>query len=58
MARQAQYSLAQSGVAVPSRVTFRTLGSQSDDLTAVAAALIERECREQLDLLVDSAPTE
>ena len=54
----AQYSLAQPGVAVPSRVTFRTLSSQTDDLSEVAAALIERECQEQLDLLVDSAPVE
>jgi hypothetical protein len=54
----AQYSLAQPGVAVPARVTFRTLDSQPADMTAVAAELIERECQEQLDLLVDSAPVQ
>jgi hypothetical protein len=54
----ARYQLAQSGVAVPARVTFRTLNSQPADLSAVAAALIERECQEQLDLLVDSAPVQ
>ncbi|WP_129790591.1 hypothetical protein [Sphingosinicella sp. CPCC 101087] len=54
----AQYQLALNGVAVPSRVTFRTLESPPADMTAVAAALIERECQEQLDLLVDSAPVQ
>ena len=55
----AEFSLAQPGVAVPSRVTFHTLESPPPaDMSAVAAALIERECREQLDLLVDSAPVQ
>jgi hypothetical protein len=54
----AEYSLSQPGVAVPARITFRTLGSAPADMSAVASALIERECREQLDLLVDSAPVQ
>lgn len=53
-----EYQLAQSGVAVPSRVTFRPLGSAPGDMQGVAEALIRNGCREQLDLLVDSAPTE
>jgi hypothetical protein len=50
------YSLSQSGTAVPSRVTFRTLNSAPGDMQAVADALIRNGCQEQLDLLVDSAP--
>ena len=54
----AQYSLSHPGVAVPSRVTFRTLASPPADMQGVAEALIQNQCREQLDLLVDSAPTQ
>lgn len=54
----AEYSLQHPGVAVPSRVTFRTLNSTPDDMQSVAQALLQNECREQLDLLVDSAPTQ
>lgn len=49
------YSLALRGVAVPTRITFRTLASEPTDVQAVAAALISNGCQEQLDLLVDSA---
>ena len=54
----AEYRLQHPGVAVPSRVTFRTLASPPADMQSVAQALIQNECREQLDLLVDSAPTQ
>ncbi|HYN45999.1 MAG TPA: hypothetical protein VES64_04840 [Allosphingosinicella sp.] len=54
----AAYSFRQRGVAVPTQITFRTLRSQPANLQAVAAALIENGCREQLDLLVDSAPNQ
>ena len=50
------YSFRQTGVAVPVQIIFRTLRSQPADLQAVAAALIENGCQEQLDLLVESAP--
>ena len=50
------YSFRQAGVAVPTQITFRTLQTSPTDLQAVAAALIENGCQEQLDLLVESAP--
>jgi hypothetical protein len=50
------YSLRMPGVAVPTRITFRTLASPPADLQSVAAALIANGCQEQLDLLVESAP--
>lgn len=52
------YQLRQAGVAVPTQVTFKTVGPVSDDLQAVAQALISRECDEQIDLLLATAPTE
>ncbi|MGZ8346528.1 MAG: hypothetical protein ACXWUP_05375 [Allosphingosinicella sp.] len=48
------YQLRQPGMAVPATVSFRRLRSQPGDIPAVAAALIEAGCQEQLDLLVDS----
>ena len=51
------YQLRASGTAVPARITVRALGSQPTDIQGVAQALIANECREQLDLLVDTAPT-
>ena len=54
----AEYRLQHAGIAVPSRVTFRTLASAPADMQGVAQELIRNECREQLDLLVDSAPTQ
>ncbi len=52
------YQFRQAGVAVPTQITFRTLNSQPSDMQAVAAALIQAGCQEQLDLLVDSAPNQ
>jgi hypothetical protein len=52
----AAYSFRQAGVAVPVEITFRTLRTEPTDLQAVASALIENGCQEQLDLLVESAP--
>ena len=37
---------------------FKTLNSQPADLAGVAEALIQNGCQEQLDLLVDTAPTQ
>lgn len=54
----AVYQLRQEGVAVPTEVTFKTVGPVSDELPAVAEALIRHECEEQLDLLLATAPTE
>jgi hypothetical protein len=50
------YTFQQPGVAVPVQITFRTLRSEPHDLQEVASALIENGCREQLDLLVETAP--
>ena len=50
------YSFAQPGVAVPVQITFRTLASEPTDLEAVAAALIENGCQEQLDVLLETQP--
>jgi len=50
------YSFSQAGVAVPAQITFRTLGSEPADLQAVAAALIENGCQEQLEVLVETQP--
>jgi len=54
----AVYELRQAGVAVPTRVTFKTLQSAPSDIQAVAEALIRNRCQEQLDLLVATAPAE
>jgi len=53
-----EYALSQPGVAVPSRITFRTLANAPADMQGVAQALLAAGCQEQLDLLVDSAPQE
>ena len=50
------YSFRQPGVAVPTQITFRTLASAPTDLSAVAAALIEKGCQDQLDLLIETQP--
>ena len=51
------YRISQSGNPVPSTITFRALNNAPSDMPAVAEALIRNGCQEQLDLLVDSAPT-
>lgn len=53
----AEYQLSLSGSPVPSRIRVRTLQSRPADIQAVAEALIRNDCREQLDLLVDTAPS-
>lgn len=50
------YVFRQPGVAVPTQITFRTIASEPADLDAVAAALIEKGCQEQLDLLIETQP--
>lgn len=52
----AAYSFRQPGVAVPVNITFQRLTSDPPDLQAVAAALIEKGCQDQLDLLVEAQP--
>ena len=43
---------------MPSSVRFKALNAQPADLAGVAEALIQNGCQEQLDLLVDTAPTQ
>ena len=52
----AEYRIRQPGVAVPTRITFRTVTTIPTDAEAVAQALIERECQEQLDVLIETTP--
>jgi hypothetical protein len=56
IANGASFSIAQSGVAVPTQLTFRTLAREPADLEGVAAALIANGCQGQLDILVESQP--
>jgi len=56
IANGASYTFAEQGVAVPTRITFRTLTTEPTNLQAVAAALIENGCQDQLDLLVETQP--
>ena len=56
IANGASYSISQSGVAVPTQVTFRTLTQEPSDLQAVASALIANGCQSQLDVLVETQP--
>lgn len=58
IANDAEYQLRAPGVAVPSRVRFKTLDARPADMTAVAEALIRNGCDEQLDLLIESAPAQ
>jgi len=50
------YIFRQPGVAVPTQITLRTLQSAPADLAAVAQALIENGCQDQLDLLIETQP--
>ena len=56
IANGATFSIAQSGVAVPTQVTFRTLAREPADLQGVASALIANGCQGQLDVLVETQP--
>jgi hypothetical protein len=56
IADDAEFQLRHGAVAVPARIRFKTLASEPADMTAVAEALIQNGCQEQLDLLVDSVP--
>ena len=54
----ASYSFTQPGVAVPTNITFRVLSAEPRDVQAVAEALIANGCQNQLDVLVESQPTQ
>jgi hypothetical protein len=52
----ATFTIAQSGVAVPTQVTFRMLAREPADTQSVASALIANGCQGQLDVLVQTQP--
>ena len=56
IANGSTYSFSESGIAVPTQITFRTLASEPADLEGVAAALIANGCQDQLDVLVETQP--
>jgi len=56
IANGSSFSIAQSGVAVPTQVTFRMLTREPADLEGVASALIANGCQGQLDVLVETQP--
>ena len=54
----AEYSLKWADSGEPTRLRFKTLAAIGDDPTALAAALIDKDCQAQLDLLIGAAPQE
>ena len=58
IANNGEYRLRQAGVAVPTRITFKTLSTQPGDIQAVAQALIANDCQEQLNVLVETTAEE
>ncbi len=56
IANNTEYQISQTGSPVPTSVRVKVIGAVTGDLTAVADALIRNGCREQLEILVDSAP--
>lgn len=58
VANGATYTFSQPGVAVPVTITFRLLASEPRDVQGVAEALIANGCQGQLDVLVESQPTQ
>ena len=54
----AEYQLNWTGAPEPTRLTFATLAREPNDLTSVAQALVTENCQNQLDLLIETAPTE
>ncbi|MET1111704.1 MAG: hypothetical protein ABWX67_09290, partial [Allosphingosinicella sp.] len=54
----AEYSLKWADAGAETRLRFKTLAAVGDDPTALAAALIDKGCQAQLDLLIKAAPEE
>lgn len=50
----ARYRLSWAGASVPTALTFRTLASEPSEPDAMAAALIEKDCAAQLDVLIQA----
>lgn len=53
-----EYQLTWQGAPEPTRLTFATLQREPSDLTSVAQALVTENCQNQLDLLIETAPSE
>jgi hypothetical protein len=58
IADNSDFEISEPGVAVPTHIHFKALESEPSDVQGVAQALIAHDCRQQLDLLVDSSPSE
>ena len=54
----AGYEVNWAGAPEPTRLSFATLEQEPTDLATVAQALIGEDCQNQLDLLIESAPSE
>jgi hypothetical protein len=54
----AEYSVKFADEGEARRLRFKTLAAVGDDPTALAAALIDKGCDAQLDLLIKAAPAE
>ena len=54
----AEYSLSWPGNSIPTKLTFATLPTVPTDITSVAQALIEQKCENQLDLLIQTVPSQ
>jgi len=54
----ADYRFSHSGSPVPQTIRVKLLGAIDSDLAAIAGTLIENGCSEQLELLVETAPTD
>ena len=53
-----EYSLSWPGNSIPTKLTFATLPTVPTDITSVAQALIEQKCENQLDLLIETVPSQ
>ncbi len=53
-----EYQLNWTGAPEPTRLTFATLQREPTDLTSVAQALVSENCQNQLDLLIETAPSQ
>lgn len=53
----ADYQVSWAGNPKPTHISFATLSSMPTDLTSVAQALIEKNCQNQLDLLIETVPS-
>jgi hypothetical protein len=53
-----EYQLSWPGNATPTKLTFATLPTVPTDITSVAQSLIEQKCENQLELLIQTVPSQ